>query len=92
MGEFENDWWKIVKTDPPKAPTVRNFWKGKVEKLRAYGLVDGLCRLLIDCTFQEWRDRNDSPAPSDANLHQRRTPIRGNRHGRNCPTPLQKDL
>jgi HEAT repeat protein/energy-coupling factor transporter ATP-binding protein EcfA2 len=69
IGQFRTDWDLKIPADPPSAPsapTVGNFWKDEAEKLRAYWLVDGLCWLLIDCTFQEWRDRNNSPAPSDA--------------------------
>lgn len=47
---------KIRHKEPPNQQTLRNFLNEE-PKNRKYWLIDGLCQLLLKCSFEEWKEQ-----------------------------------
>jgi hypothetical protein len=56
MGQFQLDWSNYFGSDPPADQTVWDLLKGKRDRCE-YWFIDGLCQLLLDCSFDEWRNQ-----------------------------------
>ena len=51
---FWQDWSRELDTDPPSAPTVRKLIDSERQKFYKYRILDGCCRLLLDCSYNDW--------------------------------------
>lgn len=66
-GEFIIHWQNRIDPErPPSDQAVLNVLKGKQNTCELW-LVDGLCRLLLDCSYAEW-DKQLAQEPSDHTL------------------------
>jgi len=55
MKDFLCDWGRELDTQAPREETVRQFLVRKNERdTFEYRIVDGSCRLLLSCSFDEW--------------------------------------
>ena len=50
---FENDWLMNLESDLPSKPTVRSVLYDEKKKAAECRIIDGLCRLLLGCTYEE---------------------------------------
>lgn len=63
IATIEIDWYnlcqerKIRHEEPPRDQTLRNFLKEECKK-REYWFIDGLCQLLLNCSFEEWEEQH----------------------------------
>ena len=54
-GEFAIAWVeKFDDSDPPRHQTIRSFLESEHRNSCEHWLVDGLCQLLLKCSFNEW--------------------------------------
>jgi hypothetical protein len=53
MRQFQLDWSNHFGNDPPADQTVWDLLKGKRDNCE-YWFIDGLCQLLLGCSFNEW--------------------------------------
>lgn len=56
MRDFRLYWSNYFGTDPPADQTIWDLLKGKRDTCE-YWFIDGLCQLLLDCSFDEWRNQ-----------------------------------
>jgi|GEM_PF-3728791 len=55
--EFNSAWTdELNDSDPPRSQTLRNFFDSPQRDSCEHWLLDGLCRVLLDCSFEEWRE------------------------------------
>ncbi|MBE9116538.1 ATP-binding protein [Lusitaniella coriacea LEGE 07157] len=55
--EFSNAWTeRLNDSEPPSSQTLRNFFNNPQRDSCEHWLIDGLCRVLLDCSFGEWRE------------------------------------
>jgi hypothetical protein len=60
-GEFSVAWVeKLDDSDPPRHQTIRNFLESEHRDSCEHWLVNGLCQLLLNCSFNEWLDPEES--------------------------------
>lgn len=58
-GEFSVAWVKqLDDSDPPRHQTIKNFLASEHRDSCEHWLVNGLCQLLLNCSFDEWLDPN----------------------------------
>jgi hypothetical protein len=55
VAKFESDWWERYNSEPPDPKTVRNFFYNEKQKTFEHWLIDGLCQLLLGCSYKEWK-------------------------------------
>lgn len=54
-GEFSVAWVKHLNdSDPPRYQTIRSFLANEHRESCEHWLVDGLCQMLLNCSFDEW--------------------------------------
>ncbi|MDY6940452.1 MAG: tetratricopeptide repeat protein [Cyanobacteriota bacterium] len=67
-GQFECDWFKTLgDRDPnecPSKPTVRSVLKSPDKQACEYRIADGLCRLLLSCSYDKWMAQWESSRKS----------------------------
>lgn len=55
-GEFDRIWTdELQDSDPPRSQTLRNFFNSPQRDSCEHWLIDGLCRILLDCSFADWQ-------------------------------------
>jgi hypothetical protein len=57
MSRFLNYWERKLHSKPPTAQTMRNLRSRHDRQKFEYWLIDGCCRLLLDCTYEEWEEQ-----------------------------------
>jgi hypothetical protein len=55
MRRFLNYWEQKFHSKPPTPQTIRNLRSRHEQQNFEYWLIDGCCRLLLDCTYEEWQ-------------------------------------
>ncbi|MUG93390.1 AAA family ATPase [Scytonema sp. UIC 10036] len=57
-GEFGVAWGRHLNDpDPPRHQTLRSFFANEERDSCEHWLVNGLCQLLLDCSFDEWMEQ-----------------------------------
>jgi tetratricopeptide (TPR) repeat protein len=92
MEEFTGDWCRELDTKPPSKETVRLFLvKENGRDTFEYRIVDGSCRLLLGCSFDEWIN---SPKQAQDTLQELSSPPQSNSEtyhlNEAIPAPLDK--
>jgi len=63
-GEFIVNWQNRITDRSPSDQAVLNVLKGKRNTCELW-LLDGLCRLLLDCSYKEWGNQFAQPKSAD---------------------------
>ncbi len=60
-GDFAIAWVKqLDDSDPPRHQTIRSFLESEQRDSCEHWLVNGLCELLLNCSFDRWLDQAES--------------------------------
>jgi hypothetical protein len=71
MRRFLNYWEQKFHSKPPTAQTIRNLRSRHTQQNFEYWLIDGCCRLLLDCSYEEWEKQylDRTSGNSDCAMH-----------------------
>jgi hypothetical protein len=58
MRRFLNYWEQKFHSKPPTAQTIRNLRSRHTQQNFEYWLIDGCCRLLLDCSYEQWEKQS----------------------------------
>lgn len=60
-GEFASAWCKqLDDCDPPRNQTIRSFLASEKRDSCEHWLIDGLCQLLFNCSFNKWLEEEEN--------------------------------